>query len=385
MTARSHFLQAVNSLWSAPRADDCAEFLHVSSHVTHEVTRRILSETLQSFEDIDGNFLQQLRTTGFDARIWELYLHAAFRSQGYSIDRTHRRPDFLLNKDGLDLAVEAVIAGPSDGFEAKPNSAPETGDDIRNYFLNDVAVRLSGPLWTKLKRRYWQLPHVRGKPLVLAIAPFLGPTLRSPSDSPLQSLLFGIRATWEIVDDKLSVSARPVEHHVTQAKSIRSGLFAHEWMQNVSAVLFSNAGTITKFQRLGARRFPAINEPTLFHLGYCHHHDPDATFPLRFLYDVRGEERPDETWQTGLSIIHNPHAKFPLSDSSFPGAAHHRLLDGLVRSRIPAFHPYGSVTLAVMNDEASEAEKRLYAESVLAIQYPDQAFHDSIFGGKSGG
>jgi hypothetical protein len=30
------------------------------------------------YEDPDGNFIEQFQTTGFDARLWELYLFAMF-------------------------------------------------------------------------------------------------------------------------------------------------------------------------------------------------------------------------------------------------------------------------------------------------------------------
>jgi len=47
------------------------------------------------YEDVDGNFIEQFQTTGFDARIWELYLFAAFRELLYAIDRTHTAHRFF--------------------------------------------------------------------------------------------------------------------------------------------------------------------------------------------------------------------------------------------------------------------------------------------------
>jgi hypothetical protein len=38
--------------------------------------RGIIREFFESFVDPDGNFIEQFQTTGFDARIWELYLYA---------------------------------------------------------------------------------------------------------------------------------------------------------------------------------------------------------------------------------------------------------------------------------------------------------------------
>ena len=43
------------------------------------------------FQDVDGNFVQQFQSTGFDARLWELYLYALFTEQGYGFESNPRR------------------------------------------------------------------------------------------------------------------------------------------------------------------------------------------------------------------------------------------------------------------------------------------------------
>ena len=40
--------------------------------------RELLAELMHYFEDADGNFVQNFQSGGFDARVWELYLYAAF-------------------------------------------------------------------------------------------------------------------------------------------------------------------------------------------------------------------------------------------------------------------------------------------------------------------
>ena len=54
----------------------------------------IITPMMHGYEDPDGNFIEQFQTTGFDARLWELYLFAAFSEMGYRIDRIHAVPDF---------------------------------------------------------------------------------------------------------------------------------------------------------------------------------------------------------------------------------------------------------------------------------------------------
>jgi hypothetical protein len=75
---------------------------------------------------VDGNFVEQFQTRGFDARIWELYLFAAFREMNYGIERVHAVPDFecvnplarfavgiRLNDDMKKRAAEAIRKGMS--------------------------------------------------------------------------------------------------------------------------------------------------------------------------------------------------------------------------------------------------------------------------------
>src|SRR5689334_2641105 len=38
--------------------------------------KHIIQEMMPHFIDIDGNFVEQFQSTGFDSRLWELYLNA---------------------------------------------------------------------------------------------------------------------------------------------------------------------------------------------------------------------------------------------------------------------------------------------------------------------
>src|SRR4051794_8251660 len=61
-----------------------------------EPTRLMMEEIFSSMGPIDGNFIEQFQTTGFDARVFELFLHAYFTSIGAEIARVADRPDYLL-------------------------------------------------------------------------------------------------------------------------------------------------------------------------------------------------------------------------------------------------------------------------------------------------
>jgi hypothetical protein len=51
----------------------------------HEPTRLALQESFDSLPKPDGNFIKDFQTSGFDGRLWELYLNEMFRSVGLSV------------------------------------------------------------------------------------------------------------------------------------------------------------------------------------------------------------------------------------------------------------------------------------------------------------
>ena len=152
------------------------QYLLLRDHPAYEPARGVLGDLQAEFSEPDGNFVEQFQTTGFDARTFELFLFAMFKESGHAIDRSYQRPDFLLTKNGVTAAVEAVTASPpSKGrvitpYEASPDFGAER--ELREYLRNDLPIRLGSPLFSKLSQRYWEHPHVAGKPLVIAMQDF---------------------------------------------------------------------------------------------------------------------------------------------------------------------------------------------------------------------
>lgn len=97
--------------------------------------REIIEPMMRWYEDADGNFIEQFQTTGFNARIWELYLFAAFNEAGYIIDRNHQVPDFTVTGPLGDICVEATTLNPSQDPSGAVASPPpsETDKEIRAY------------------------------------------------------------------------------------------------------------------------------------------------------------------------------------------------------------------------------------------------------------
>ena len=72
-----------------PRAEQSRlhpHFIALTEGEGYSAARGIIEPMMHWYEDPDGNFIEQFQTTGFDARLWELYLFALFREIGYRID-----------------------------------------------------------------------------------------------------------------------------------------------------------------------------------------------------------------------------------------------------------------------------------------------------------
>lgn len=321
------------------------EFKTVRDEAGYAPARAMIRETFSNFVDADGNFLEQFQTTAFSPRLWELYLHAYFSEAGFAIVRPER-PDFLLDKEGARLAVEAVTTNPTQG--APESDPPVTHADIANAQLNYVPIRLGGALIAKLRHRYWEVPDVVGHPLVIAIESFHGPDALDYSDAALSTYLFGksVSAGWDQKGQLQQILAE-IDVHKDGTKEIPSGFFDLPDAEHISAVLFSNSGTIAKFLRIGQEGEFWSPDLLMWRLGYCHDSDPQAATPIQFEYVVGS--RPDrETWGEGLSMIHNPHAVLPLDRSLFPTIAHTRMDEqGLIMTETPEFYPFSSKTLTI--------------------------------------
>ena len=176
--------------------------------------RGMIKEVYSTYSDRDGNFLEQLQTSGFDSRIWELYLHTYLIDSGFNLHPSVS-PDFIVSKAQTTIGIEAVTANPTQGFAMDqlresysstllfPSesdalvSALDTGFE---YKQNDyVPIKLGSALYSKLQRRYWESQAMRNVSLILAIETFHDAASLHYSSSALSSYLYGYRQKylWE--------------------------------------------------------------------------------------------------------------------------------------------------------------------------------------------
>jgi hypothetical protein len=343
-------------------ADLHPQFRNLSTSPMHAPARSMMQALFADFDDPDGNFLEQFQTTGFDARTFELYLHALFKEQGWQIDRNHRRPDFCLKKDGIEIYVEATTANPpGPGIKPYTLDAPKRHfDELRTYVANEVPIRFGSPLFSKFKEKYWQLPHVAGHPLVFAIESFRGPGSLLLSSSALASYLFGLAQRWYHDEDgTLIISPDQIDAHRIPGKEIPSGFFFQPDTQHVSAVLFSNSGTAPKFNRMGQEGEYHSDAVRMIRYGTCYRDDPNATLPAPFVYEV-GDGEWQETWREGTDLIHNPNALHPIPVGLLGAAAEQHLESRRIVTQIrEPFHPYASVTLNFLGHTSTRKLQRI--------------------------
>jgi hypothetical protein len=145
---------------------------------------------------------------------------------------------------------------------------------------------------------------------------------------------------------QLVITPQAIATHKVGKKEIPSGFFFQPDAENVSAVLFSATGTISKFNRMGRQAGFKTPNHVMIRVGTRHDHDPNASLPIQFKYIV--DETSKETWAKGMSMFHNPRAKHPVPKELFPSIAHHFFRDGQIHSYLPEFHPYSSLTFNLL-------------------------------------
>lgn len=349
-------------------------FEHMRTSHASEPARLIANEIFQDFPDTDGNFVEQFQTTGFDSRIFELYLYAYLSRSGYRISREHEQPDFIIDRRGVAVAIEATTVNPTQTKDTVNTRkiTDLTAEELREKLDNELPIRFGGPLFSKLNKKYWELKHCRDIPIVIAIEAFHEEGSLYFSDSSLGQYLYGLKHYPDWTEDgHLVVRSKEVRNHRWGTKIIPSNFFGQSDAEHVSAVIFSNSGTYTKFCRMSYQEGYYRGNMQAIRRGTCYDPDPDVTKPLEFSYEV--DDPPVvESWGQGLMVFHNPHALFPVPRGYFVDTAETYIEDGQVKTDLPRFHPYMSQTIFVRVNRGpfdSAEAGRLPIESLLKCEF----------------
>ena len=147
------------------------------------------------FPDRDGKLIQEFQVS-FNSVFWEVYLFAVFKAYGFTLDWTHRSPDFLITAGAHQFTVEAVTANAATG---KPNEWDKTYSpkDFAEFNIDklnkEAMVRLSNAILSKYRKYttdYAVMPHVKRRPFVLAVGPFEQPFFNHQYNRPIRAVLY---------------------------------------------------------------------------------------------------------------------------------------------------------------------------------------------------
>lgn len=343
-------------------------FLVLLESPGHMPSRSVMKELGPWLAPSDPHFVSEFQTKGFDQRIWELYLWAAFRELGFDIEQPEA-PDFLCTAPGIKFTVEATtVAASTDGpLAAHPD--PQTPEEMEAFLADYMPMKFGSSLTSKLNKKnahgksYWEQPQTANCPFILAIADFHKPGdvnergSMTYTHSALPTYLYGHRLRWEKVDGKLIIRASKNASHRFGTKVIPSGFFDLPGAENISAVLFSNAGTLTKFCRMGLVAGFCPERHDYYRAGVQYNPDPNATEGIRFFKSVTDPSY-EEFWSDELQLFHNPNAKIPIPADMFGGITQHVFEDGRHQSITPEGAVLFSQTIIIGTTEEREPMTR---------------------------
>jgi hypothetical protein len=282
--------------------------------VNNPYNATVLNQWAEGFVDRDGKFVREFQTT-FNSSFWELYLHAILKGLGCTIDFSHHAPDFVVTGP-RPFTLEATIASNAQGTLPESHSRTDSPfpSDL-NEFNRSAVLRLVNSITAKSKKyteSYQDLPHVKGKPFVLAVAPFDQPFAYLQVHRAIDAALYGYYVDEQEFMDDPTISKPMPAYHVrsvlkTPEVEVPVGLFNDATHAHISAVIFNSCATWGKiralskdpnpFVKFNAIRFdPRNGEISVFEGDKAHYKEG--------LFD-------------GLRVYHNPHATCPLDMSVF--------------------------------------------------------------------
>ena len=275
--------------------------------------RQVIETWAEGFNDRDGKFAKEFQTT-FESCLWELYLFACLKQRGAKVDLTHYAPDFIVETP-QNFCMEATIAAPAMGGALPVGYSMQEMPEDFNAFNSQAAIRIANSFSSKLKKYregYAALPHVKGRPFVLAIAAFDRPFAHFASNRPAIAALYGLNFDEEAAIAQGPSATSVPSHQVSGAlkengASVPLGLFLDDSANEVSAVVYSCLASWGKLRALA-------DSPGSKSIYQTIH--PSA---LGIVPEVRVTKKVDyvEHLTDGLYVFHNPYAKFPLNKDVF--------------------------------------------------------------------
>ena len=279
----------------APLVKESAQHPNFTRVLLHPRSHRVvLQQWAADFQDRDNKFVKEFQSS-FNPCFLELYIYACLKELRLGVDFTYTSPDFVVTSGFSQCSIECVTA--QNAYDKKAEHTLTVEDylqDLHGPSREDVAyeatVRLANAItskYTRYKEHYSTLNHVRGKPFLLAVAPF-------------EERYFWIQRLDGITNVLCQSKLKEVKKK--GAAVIPLGFFLDNSMPEISAVIFSNVATFSKVVAL------AKDNTAISHFITARHGHQDLNH-----YD----EDYEETLLDGLFVMHNPHALYPVSMLNF--------------------------------------------------------------------
>lgn len=298
-------------------------FRAIKSLPTHSGARKLINEIYNKLPNPGKNFVDQFQTQGFEARSFEIGLYAFLDECALDITQDHSRPDFIVSNGNTEVCIEAVTSNPADHLKLIniiKNYKELNQYEIEEKIRNELPRKFGGPLYDKMKKKYWELSQCKDKPLLFAIQMAHEPMSALYTATSIVNYCYGIESYFDYSKDGVIIEkVRQIDVHIHEDKTIPSNFFSQQNTENVSGILFSNQLTMSKFIRMAYQKGYGPDDLEFVREGF--HINQTTGYLEPYSYESESENVIEETWTQGLTLILNPNAKNQIPQSYFPKLA----------------------------------------------------------------
>jgi hypothetical protein len=307
----------------------CHEYFNILKDGIHfSAAKEFIEESIKTLGNneifFNNLFITDFQQTGFNQRIWELYLFFMLQEQGFNMldlktlkTTDNTEPDFFVNKNSKNIIIEATTLGDIQDKNA-------IADILKEPMILSNKIKRS--LSKKLEKDYLKLGH----PVIIAFSDFHFPSnIKNKNNIIPRSAEVSFMALREALYGKIENLTSGIVH----SKLIDSSgsFFNTPDANNVDAILYSRSGTLPKFNRMGKMIDLGSDNVIIMSMRSCCNFDPKSSAPSIKASEInknlekamRGDKQAYyERLVDGTEILYNPKIKQPIFCDLFPYSAH---------------------------------------------------------------
>ncbi len=305
-----------------------SDLFKVLFNKSHRPAAWILNQLYLCFPKPDENWVSDFQTSNTHTRMWEAHLLGSFKEQGLKVTQDFESPDFKIEtRSGKCAWVEAVTANPKEPYNhvnAKNTSIPK---DIKERTIGESAVRFAKTIGNKLDRKYHLKDHVNGQVFTLALADFQSPGSMMWSRESLICYIYGQFVDVHTENGIEVAQATKIDKLLGKTK-FPAGLFSNAKHEELSAIIFTNSCSISKFNRVPISAGADTEGLRYTRVGQFYDRSPKALKGIDFCLEITSNEyrslwpQKYEPWSAEIEVFHNPFAKNPLDHDLLPEVTH---------------------------------------------------------------